>query len=155
MRTTAAHGINSDKTELQLAFYHDEEILDVWEELRPLLERSAEVSYGMLTVEATQELILKHGAVVFATVRDNQFEAAIVVQKISYSTYAVARIIACAGRNLEEFMQEIDALEAWALANDCVEIEAWCRASMMRLVRRFSFHPKVMIVTRDLRRKLQ
>ena len=54
-----------------------------------------------------------------------------------------------------ELLDSLDALEAWALTFGAVEIEGYCRPAMARLTRRLGWKFKLMIVSRDLRRRLQ
>ena len=155
MLTTAAPGTNSSKTSLKPYVYLAEQIPLAWEALEPFMQRAVAAGRGEITVEVIYQMLVNQEALAFVTLEGDKVEAMLVVRLIDYSTYRAARIIACSGRRLAEAMQFIDALEAWALTQGAVEIEAWCRPAMTRLVRRFGWQPKLAIVSRDLRRKLQ
>ena len=135
--------------------YTAEIIPAVWDEMEAMLERAFKYNYGMLSKAAIFNWLVDGSATAFATTRDNRLIMVLVVMKVDYAHYSAARIIACAGRELQGAMQFIDALEAWALTQGCVEIEAWCRPAMVRLTRRLGWLPKLTMVSRDLRRKLQ
>jgi hypothetical protein len=135
--------------------YDKDSVCSVWGEMKPILQRCVEASQGMLKIENLEMMLAIGDAFAMASVYDGQMKAVIVVRKIEYGGYNSARIIACAGEGLEHFMQYWDALEAWALRNDCQEVEGWCDPSMARLVQRFGFTTKKHIVTRNLRSKLQ
>jgi hypothetical protein len=155
MRTTTARGTSSDKERLYPQVYGRDNIAVVWEEVEPLLQKSVEVSRGMITLERIKNLLAQEEAVAFCTLRDNKVQAVLVTQIIQYCSYRSARIIACAGRELRGAMEFISVLDAWAMSQGAVEIEGWCRPEMVRLTRRLGWKEKFVCVTRDLRRTLQ
>lgn len=153
MLTTIAPGTSSAKLEPYV--YTPESIPLMWDELESVLQRCFDRSYGMLDPQQVRHWLMHGLATAFATVRDGRIVAAFIVMKVDYPTYSVARILLCAGKDLRGAMRFVDALDAWALTQGCVEIDAWCRPGMARLVRRWGWHHKLAIVSRDLRRKLQ
>jgi len=151
--TTTALGTNSG--ELSLYVYKSETIPLVWDEMEALLLPGFESAGGMVTSADVYKWLVNRDAVAFATVRDEKIVAVIVVTKVNYSTYSAARIVACAGKGLKEAAKFLDALEAWAFTQGCVEIEGWCSKSMARLARRCGWEEKLTMIYRDIRRKLQ
>ena len=151
--TTTLPGTGSGNLEPYV--YRPELIPLVWDEMEAVLMPCFEATNGMLNSKQVYEWLMQEHAVAFATVRNGRLAAVLVVLKVNYASYSVARIIACAGKDLKGAMQFIDALEAWALTQGCVEIEGWCLKSAARLVRRYGWKDKLTIVTRDLRRRLQ
>lgn len=155
MHTTLQHGINSAKG-LSPNIAHPAQIEGLWEEMEPFIQRSVEHSpVGMLTVDSIRQLLLEDHAAVMYTTRDERIVALLVVRKVHYASYCSVRIIACAGRELKEASRFIDVLSAWCLTMGCVELEAWCRPAMVRLLRHFGFRTKITVVSLDLRGKLQ
>lgn len=154
MLTTAARGINSNR-KLEARVYDKEGIGFIWPEIEPILERSVEVSKGMIGMDSLESMLAKDEATAFVLLENGRVQAVLVARVIPYNTYNAARIIACAGIDLAGAMEYWDVLESWALLRDCSEIEGWCNPSMARLVGRFGFKTKKHIVTRDLRSKLQ
>ena len=126
----------------------------VWDELESVLAPAFEAGEGILSRRDIYNWLMEDHAVAFSTMKDGKITSVLIVMKVRYSEYSVARIVACAGKNLRGAMKFIDALEAWALTQGCVEIEGWCRASVARLVRPLGWKPKLTIVSRDLRHKL-
>lgn len=147
--------VDHKSKELQPYVYHPSLIPAVWDELEAMLHRSFEHAKGTIDPKQVYKWLCDEDAVAFATTREGRLEMAMVVMKVDYAQYSVVRIIACAGKNLKGAMNFVYALEAWALTQGCVELEAWCRPAMVRLTRRLGWEPKFMIVSRDLRRKLQ
>lgn len=135
--------------------YDSKTFQDVWEEIRPLLAVSAEVSKGMISLQSIEYVLKTEAAVAFTTVRNSAVELVIVCQLVDYDSYRAARIIACAGKNLAGASKFLDVVEEWAVASGAVEIEGWCRPLMARLTRRLGWQTKFICVSRDLRRKLQ
>ncbi len=155
MREGKAPALLKPSSRLIPQVYNKSNLSLVWGEVEPMLEKSIEVSQGMITMGVIKMLIDDGRGVVFTTQRDGRIEAALVARVVEYATYNAARIVACAGRNLAEASQFIDVIEEWAFNAGCVEIEGWCRPSMTRLANKLGWKTKVSIVTRDLRRKLQ
>ena len=151
--TTQVAGTNSAKLEAYV--YRPELIPLVWGEMENVLEKCFEKTAGILSAEQVYQWLTEGTAIAFATVKENRLEAVLIVTKVNYAKYSIARIVACGGMNLKGAMQFIDALEAWAFTHGCVEIEAWCETPVARLVRRYGWKSKLTIVSRDLRRKLQ
>src|SRR3990167_6585269 len=113
------------------------------------------VSNGMITTELLHRWLLEGDAVAFAILKDDRMLSVLIVMPVAYATYKVARVVAFAGKNFIGAMQFVDALEAWALMQGCVELEGWCREEVVKLVSRYDWKPKLTIVSRDLPRKLQ
>lgn len=155
MLTTRVRGINSGNSDRVAVVYDKDSLIFVWDEMRPMLERCIEVTRGMLTMELMEVRLSNGEWTAFAVLYNGSLESVLVVGTVEYSSYRAARILACAGKNLHEAMKYFDVLEAWALKNNCQEIEGWCEPSMVKLVRRFGFSTKKVIVSRNLRSKLQ
>lgn len=148
--------LRTERGELSLAIFSADTISIIWGEIEPMLQRSIDITNGMQTIELVKAEIDNKEAVCFAPIRDGKIEAVIVCRVVEYATYRAARIIACAGENLKEAMQFIEAIDAWARSHNCYEIECWCvNPAMARLVRGLGWKPKFTALTRDLRRKLQ
>lgn len=137
--------------------FTSDEVPGVWPEVEPILARCVEISQGMLTLENLYEMLCKRYnlATLFITLRDNKVESALILWVVQYGAYRAAQIVAFAGKNLLQCHEYIEVLDTWARKLDCVEIEGWCRPEMARLVRRLGWQPKLTMMTRDLRRKLQ
>lgn len=132
------------------------QIESMWEEIEPLMQRSIDnTPAGMLTVDVIFELLIHNQAALMYTSRGSKIVMALVVQKVHYSTYCVARVIALAGTELSSAYSFLDVLAAWCLTMGCVEIEAWCSPALARFHRRAGFKHKTTIVSLDLRGKLQ
>lgn len=155
MLTIVAPGISSEKEPLQACVYSKHEIEGVWDLLEPFFQRSIDVSNGRLTMRWLQQGLLLGAIVAFATYRKDKLEMVLAVEMANYPGMDVARIVAIAGKNLKEASRFLDALETWALSQGAVEIEGFCRPAMVRLARHFGWKPQVLIVTKDLRRRLQ
>jgi hypothetical protein len=155
MLTIHQPGTSSGRGELTPWVFTQEQIAPSWEELEVFIARSVEKSKGTITVAAIQESLLAGHATAFATARNGKFEAVLVVRIVDYLHYRAARIIACAGKNLREAKPFAESFEAWALTQGAVEIEAFCRPAVSRLLRYFGYEIKFNLVSKDLRRKLQ
>jgi hypothetical protein len=126
-----------------------------WPFLEPMVARSVAKSKGTVTVEVIHDALISGEVVCIGTAADEEPEMMIVIQAIRYQTYTAARIIAAAGKNLKDAMAFWHVVEAWALGVKAVEVEAWCRPSVERFLRRYGARHKFSIVSWDLRRKLQ
>ena len=135
--------------------YPIETIPHVWEEMEAILAASDTISGGMITVELLKHWLLNGDATAFSITKYGQMESVLVIMKVDYATYSVARVVAYAGKDFIGTMQFVDALEAWALMQGCVELEGWCREEVVKLVSRYGWNPKLTIVSRNLRGKLQ
>lgn len=155
MLTTAAPGTSSKPGETVGYVFTPEQIPLAWEELESFIEKSIEKSFGMMTTRQCYDMLCAGQAAAFATSRDGKLRLVLVVRPVEYASYRVARIIAMAGTGLREAHRFVDALEAWAVALGCVELEGWCRPAVTRFLRRLGWQPKLTLVVRDLRRKLQ
>lgn len=133
-----------------------EDIPTNWDLLEPFIERSVEHSHGMLTLECIHQRLLDGLAVCIGTISDQQVQAVIVCQPVYYSSYTAGRIIAAAGRNLGPSMAFFHVVEEWAFGLGAVEIEAWCRPAVVRLLRTYGWRRKGLeMLSIDMRRKLQ
>lgn len=147
-------GTNSDEP-LRPVLIGPQEVRVYWESIEPFIARSVKRAYGTLTVDYIQDMLFRGYAVAFLTMRGEEIIAVLICDRVFYATYTSIRVIACAGQELKEAVQFMDILDAWAISQGAVEIEAWCRPAMVRLSKRLGWTPKFTIVTRDLRRRLQ
>ena len=151
--TTIPPGTSSDK--LAAWVFTNEQIPLVWEQIEPFIEKSVEASQGTITTRMIYDMLCEGSAVAIGTADGTEIKLVTVLRRIEYANYSAARIIAMAGTGLREAHRFIEAVEAWAISLDCVELEGWCRPAVTKLLRRLGWKPKFTIVTRDLRRKLQ
>lgn len=135
--------------------YTPELILHVWDEMEVLLLPCFEETKGMIDSKSVRRWLLEGHATAFATVENDRMAAVLIIMPVEYVNYKAARVIACGGSDLRGATKFIDALEAWALTQGCVELEAWCRPVVARLIHGFGWEHKLTILCRDLRRKLQ
>lgn len=141
---------------IEVVVFTSDQIQFAWNELEPFIQRSIDASCnGEMLAEQVRELLMKQEAIAFATVRDGKLMMVLVARMVSYATFNSVRILTCAGTGLKDAMKFLDALEAWALTQGAVEIEAFCRPAMYRLARRLGWVQKRIWITRDLRRRLQ
>jgi len=126
-----------------------------WDTLEPFIERSVRHSRGMVTVEGIRQMLFAGDACVIGTAMNNEIQAVTVCSITNYATYRAATIIAAAGKDLKAAMAFFHIIEGWALACGCSEVEAWCRPSVARLLRKYRWRQTYEILTIDLRRKLQ
>lgn len=154
MLTTIRPGTGSAK-ELQPCQFAPEYIPLVWEYLEPFIVRSVAKSQGRITVTEIYRELCAGNAMAFGTTTGTELVAVVVVTIVNLDGYRVARILACAGKQLARAMQFFDVLVVWALKHEAVEIEGYCRPSMALLISRMGFKPKFTCMTYDLRSKLQ
>lgn len=155
MLITTLPGISSVRPGYEGRIYQPSEIADNWDELAPFFVKCERVSGGRLTMEKARERLQEGWGVLMSTVFQGKIELVVVVELTEYPGYKAARIVWIAGRNAKEALHFLDALEVWALTYGAVEIEGYCRPAMARLTRRLGWEYKLMIVSRDLRRRLQ
>lgn len=155
MYTPITQAAGTSWGKLEPAIYSRELIPVMWERLEPFIKRSLEHAQGTMTLQEMRFLLESGQATCFATLRNGELELVLVALKVNYATYSVCRVIVLAGTGLKEAAQFLDALEAWALTQGCIEIEGWCRPAMVKLTARLGWRTKFVIVSRDLRGKLQ
>jgi hypothetical protein len=132
------------------------EVLERWEELEPLIVRSCKHSQGSMSVEWVKKALLNGEAICMCTVENHEIVFATVTEIVNYPKYRVAVITAAAGSRAEESWHRFShILEEWAFSMGALEIQAYTRPAMARLLRRLGFQPKFTIVSKDLRRRLQ
>lgn len=132
-----------------------EEIEVLWDFLGPMFQRSVDKSYGMVTLDSIQERFRRRELVCSVVLRNDILLSAFAWRIVEYDTYKSLRIVAAAGKELKVAAQFLDVLVCLALKEGAVELEAWCRPAMVRLLHRYGFRRKTEIVTLDIRRKLQ
>lgn len=126
-----------------------------WDTIEPFIARSVAHSQGTVTVEGIKESLCEGVRVcIGAAYRGEPFLVA-VLRPVSYQTYIAARIEAIAGRNIKQAACCMPVIAQWARDIGAVELEAWCRPAVVRLLQRWGWKPKFTIVTLDLRRNLQ
>jgi hypothetical protein len=155
MKTLQEPYNSRDRSALIPWIFKPEQIEGSWADMEELVQRSVDESKGTVTTEMLRQMLVAGEATAFATARNGRLVAILIVRVIEYATYKAARVIACAGKDLRGASKFADAFEAWALTNGAVEIEAWCRPVMVKLMKRFGYDAKFTVVTKDLRRHLQ
>lgn len=146
--------IKSDH-ELDLYVFTSEEAQKYWDEIEPFIMRSVAVSFGTLSLTDVYSGLCNSNYVAIATLRDNLFTAVMVVRRIDYSTYSSLRIVAISGRNLRAAFDWLPDIEQFGGRLGAIEFEAWCRPSMVRLLRRWGWTPKLTQMVKPFRRILQ
>lgn len=154
--TTRAPGISSDNPwRLVPHVFAATEIEAVWPDIEGFIARSVDQSNGTTSVETIFQLLMQQEATMFATLRNGRPELVLVVRLVQYAKFVTARVIAMAGKNLKEAKAFLPALEAWALTQGAIEIEAWSRPAVARLLQHVGMKERSRCMVLNLRGKLQ
>lgn len=154
-RTTLEAGTNSVNPEFAPKVLSREQVEQYWPELETLLLASVKASSGMTSIEELRKKLEFGIANCIVFIQDNRIELAVVLDAVQYYSYRSARIIAIGGTKVAQAMQFMPTIESWCIAEGCVEIEGWCNPVLERFWRRRGAKRKVVMMTWDLRRKLQ
>lgn len=134
---------------------HSEEVEVLWELLEPFVASSVRHSFGTVTVEGIRKMLFEKQVTAGVLLENDKFVSVFVFHVVPYETYKSVRIIAAAGKRMEEAFKRVDVLITWALSHGASEIEGWCRPSMVRFLRRYGFKPRLSMVTLDIKRSMQ
>lgn len=120
-----------------------------------LLLPSVKASSGMTSIEELHKKLEVGIANCIVFIQGNRIELAVVLDAVQYFSYRSARIIAIGGSKVTQAMEFMPTIESWCLTEGCVEIEGWCNSTLERFWRKRGAKRKVVMMTWDLRRKLQ
>lgn len=134
---------------------HSEEVEVLWELMEPFIASSVKHSFGTITTEGIRKMLFEKQGVAAVLLEDDKFVSVFAFRLVDYETYRSVRIVAAAGKRMEEAAKRIDVLITWALSHGASEIEGWCRPSMVRLARKYGFKPRLSMVTLDIKRSMQ
>jgi hypothetical protein len=154
MFTIAERGTSSDRGFEAWSFQPDQ-IPAAWEELEPFVLDALHYAKGELSVEDVKKFLLQGYFAAFALAKEGRIQLVMITELCNWPQYSSVRVLAMAGNNFDAAKQFLSAFEAWVLSKGAVEIEAWCRPEMSRLLRRLGFLKAYEIVRLDLRSKLQ
>jgi hypothetical protein len=127
---------------------------DVTEEVYELLDRAMQYSEGEMNVG----WLLRRHAVgmvqLFVGTRDGGLECVMATEFVQYPLRKTLQILAVAG-NAKPFRPFFTFIDFWAEENGADAVDAWCRPSMARMLRRVGFKPVRQMVRREIERSVQ
>lgn len=132
----------------------EEDVEYFFDQAAPLLQKALKYADGELTVWDIKRLIGKGLMQLWLGVQQGEVETVMVTEIADYPAKRIVRVVALAGR-ISPYLHVFEMIKEWAVVNGAVELEAWCRPAMSRLLRRYGFSKRHEIVRCDLRRYWQ
>ena len=125
-----------------------EHIPNIWDTVHRHLELMTPHSEGELEPEDFYEALTNAEMQLWVALDDGDIIASMVSQIIPYPRKQILRIIAIAGKGVEQWMQFLPMVEDWALSVGCTSLECWGRKGWLRVLKdwKCSYH----IITKDL-----
>ena len=130
------------------------EVDDVFEQAVPLLRKALKHANGELTEYHIYRFVQAGLMQLWVGYERGEVAAVMVTEIADYPLKRVVRVLALAGKTAP-FEDTFERIKLWAAENGAVELEAYCRPAVTRLIRRWGFFKLRDQVCLDLRRKLQ
>jgi hypothetical protein len=132
----------------RIALVSPEHIPKIWDTVHRHLELMTPHSEGELEPEDFYEALTNAEMQLWVALDDGDIIASMVSQIIPYPRKQILRIIAIAGKGVEQWMQFLPMVEDWALSVGCTSLECWGRKGWLRVLKdwKCSYH----IITKDL-----
>lgn len=125
-----------------------------FDQAAPLIAKALKYADGELTVWDVKKLVQEGLMQLWIGYDGDEAETVMVTEISLFPAKKVVRVVALAGR-IAPYLHVWELVKEWAVMNGAVEIEAWCRPAMTRLLRRYGFTKRYEVVRCDLRRYLQ
>jgi len=132
-----------------------EQIPSAWDELQPFVETALRHAHGEMLSADIKNLLLQGAFAAFAVVRYGKIQLVFICELCGWQQYSSVRILLLAGKELAQAIRFFPVFQSWVLSKGAVEIEAWTRPSMSRMLRSLGFNKSYDVVRFDLRSKLQ
>ena len=81
---------------------------------------------------------------------DYKIQAAATTELINYPAKKVCRLVTLGGANFDDWMESIHAIEQWALENDCVALETFCRKGFAKKIKHLGYEQTYIVLGKDL-----
>jgi hypothetical protein len=118
--------------------------------LLPLYDKAIAHSKGDWTLEDALRLFVNSQHLLYL-LYDNGCVIAFIQGQFVYYPQRTVFLVTLAAGKLLQYADSIKTLESTVAAQGAVEIEAWCRPSMERLLRRMGFKHKYNVVRKPIR----
>ena len=132
----------------KIALVSPDRIPYIWDTVHRHLELMTPHSEGELEPEDFYEALTNAEMQLWIALDDGDIIASMVSQIIPYPRKQILRIIAIAGKGVEQWMQFLPMVEDWALSVGCTSLECWGRKGWLKVLKdwKCSYH----IITKDL-----
>ena len=143
LKNPLQHGSNC-----KIVLVSPEHIPNIWDTVHRHLELMTPHSEGELEPEDFYEALTNAEMQLWVALDDGYIIASMVSQIIPYPRKQILRIIAIAGKGVEQWMQFLPMVEDWALSVGCTSLECWGRKGWLKVLKdwKCSYH----IITKDL-----
>ena len=125
------------------------QIIDLWPQIGPLLQRIAIRSEGRTDVVSLVKAIDARDMQLWAAVVEDRIKAIATTELVNYPLKRVGRFVATSGEDIEEWIGYVLAIEAWAKQQGCTGMEAVARKGLERIMKPFGWHSTHSIIEKD------
>jgi len=144
-----------DKNKPNLLIVNPNDIDQVWEDVKPLLDKALVHSDGEMLSSDILDLILDGREVLWVGIDNGEIFCAGVTEVITYPRKKVLRIITFAsksGHDYELWKDFTDIIEGFGVRHECSSIEAWTRKG---LAKKLKWDNEYSVITKDIKNKWQ
>ena len=141
------------KTGLKAQIVKPEDVVYIWEQVAPLLERTKEHSEGELETDDFLEPLTHGDMQLWIATEGSTVHGVMVTQLVPYPQKKILRIISLAGDNFEELRGFQEMIEAFAVKTGCTALEMWGRKGWKKLLP--DWEDTYVVYTKDLKHRMQ
>lgn len=126
-----------------------------WPILGPMLSPVVAMNQGEFTTIDVLTQLLEQNWQLWTIIKHERPVAALVTEIISYPSKRVCRVVLLGGADFNSWKHLITEIEDFALSCGCTALEAITRPGMARKAKSIGFEPYAIVVTKNLRGRLQ
>jgi len=123
-------------------------ITAIWWHIHPLVEKG--LAHGNGEYKPTDVLrgLLKGHAQLWVSVREDYVEAIAITKLTQYPQQKICSIELVAGKDMKNWLDNLDLIYDWAKKSGCTAIEAQCRKGWKRILK--DWHETKILMRKDL-----
>ncbi len=138
--------------DIQLIGVPNSSIPDVWEDVKPMLEKGISHGDGELDVNDILKFLLDRTMQLW--VLYNYDESVIVMagvtELVTYPRAKICRAVVLGGDSLSDWIEHIKGIEAWAKSKGCDKVEAYGRRGLAKKMEAIGYSNKYVVIRKDL-----
>tara|TARA_R110000764_G_scaffold178179_3_gene264336 strand:- start:337 stop:765 length:429 start_codon:yes stop_codon:yes gene_type:complete len=127
-------------------------IEELWDEVKPMLEKGIAHGDGELDINDILKLLVERSMQLWVVYNSNEEAIAMagVTEIVNYPKSKICRAVVLGGEGVDMWIAHIEGIEEWAKSMNCDKVEAYGRRGLAKKMEKVGYSNKYVVIRKDI-----